>query len=371
MTRANGLAGHAEPSSPAAATSDVNNSSDRFRLFALVALTAAIITLCVILAVPFLPAITWAVALAIMAWPMHAWVSGYIANRSVAATISSFGVVLLILVPALFVSYQLAHEAAAGADKVQEVAEGGLRAKMLTVPYLRDIVAWMDRVDVDIETEVRKTVSSYTSDMSGIVQGSMTAAIQILVAMFILFHVFRDRSTLMQGVRSLLPLSRDESDRVFARATDSVHANVYATLITSLLDGAGGGVMFWLLGLPAPVMWGVVMFVLSVLPVVGAGLVWAPAAAALALSDHWGHAAALVAWGLLSFAIVDNIIYVRLAGRRMRMHEVPALVAFLGGLAIFGMSGMILGPAIMAVTVAVLEVWKDRLARAEEGTLAK
>src|SRR5262245_39197905 len=100
------------------------------------------------------------------------------------------------------------------------------------------------------------------------------------------------------------------------------------------------------------------MFVLSFLPVVGAGLVWLPAAAYLAMSGGWLQALALVAWGLLTFAIVDNVIYVRLAGEQMRLHDVPALIAFLGGIAVFGVSGMILGPAVLAVTVALLEAWK-------------
>src|SRR5262245_8998490 len=102
-------------------------------------------------------------------------------------------------------------------------------------------------------------------------------------------------------------------------------------------------------------------FVLSILPIVGAGLVWLPAAVYLALSGQLLAAAALIAWGVLSFLIVDNVIYVRLAGERMRMHDVPALIAFLGGIALFGISGMILGPAILAVTAALLEVWKRRL----------
>jgi predicted PurR-regulated permease PerM len=132
-------------------------------------------------------------------------------------------------------------------------------------------------------------------------------------------------------------------------------------VVTSLIDTAGGVLMFWVLGLPSPFLWGVVMFVLCLMPIVGAALVWLPASAYLALTSQWPQAAALVTWGVLTSVVVDNILYVRLAGERMRMHEVPALIAFLGGLAVFGVSGMILGPAILAVTVAILEAWKRRV----------
>src|SRR4029079_19319578 len=119
-------------------------------------------------------------------------------------------------------------------------------------------------------------------------------------------------------------------------------------------------VMFWLLGLPSPVTWGVVMFFLSFLPLLGTWLIWIPAAVFLALSGAWSFALILIGWGVASSIVVDNVIYVRIAGDRMRLHQVPALLAFLGGLAVFGVSGMILGPGILSVTVAVLEVWHHR-----------
>ena len=338
-------------------------SNDRLRLFALAALTVGLIGLCVLLAVPFLPAITWGVALAILAWPLHRWVSRHVERPGLAAGLSTLVVVMLILGPGLFVSYQLAQEAAAAADKAQADSGGGRwREKVAGIPGLARVMEWTDRLGVDVEAEAYNLIGSYTRDASGLAQGSVTAVVQFLAAVFILFYALRDRDLLMRGVRDLLPLSRAESDRVFARAADSVHANLYATVVTSVMDATGGGLMFWLLGLPAPVLWAVVMFVLSILPVVGAGLVWFPAAVYLAMTGRWLAAAALVAWGVLSFMIVDNVIYVRLAGERMRMHDVPALIAFVGGLAIFGVSGMILGPAILAVTIAVLEVWKGRMA---------
>jgi len=335
-------------------------SGARFRLLALAALTVSLIVLCVVVAVPFLPAITWGVALAIIAWPMHKVISRFIPHLGLAASASSLAVLLVILVPGAFVTYQLAREAGDTAERMRrEAVETTLRDSMARTPILGRAVQWLDRMDIDVERELRKLGESYTQDISGLVNGSITAFIQFAVAVFILFHLFRDRSALMQGVRDVLPLSRAECDRVLARAADSVHANLYATLVTSLIDAVSGGLMFWALGLPSPVLWGVVMFVLSILPVVGTALVWVPAAAYLAVTGSWLAAVALVVWGIVEWIIVDNIIYVRLAGERMRMHDVPAMIAFLGGIAVFGMSGMILGPAIMAVTIALLDLWRQ------------
>jgi predicted PurR-regulated permease PerM len=227
-------------------------------------------------------------------------------------------------------------------------------------PGLDRVAAWAERANVDIDRAAHGVAASYTRDANGIVAGSITGIIQVVVALFILYHLFKDQGAMLGSVRAILPMTRDESDRVFTRVADSVHANLYATLVTSLIDAIGGGLMFWLLGLPSPVLWGAVMFILSILPIVGTFIVWMPAAVYLAVIGEWPQGLAMVAWGVAGWVVVDNYVYVWLAGPRMRLHQVPALLAFLGGLAIFGASGMIIGPAVLAVTVALLEVWHRR-----------
>jgi len=134
-------------------------------------------------------------------------------------------------------------------------------------------------------------------------------------------------------------------------------------------DTIGFGVLFWWIGFPAWILWTVVMFILSLLPVLGAGLVWLPTVVYLAVTNQWLPSAALTAWGVFTFVAVDNALYAHLAGERMKMHEVPALVAFLGGLAVFGMSGIILGPVILSVTIGLVDVWKRRIAATSEPRL--
>jgi predicted PurR-regulated permease PerM len=337
-------------------------SHERLRLWVLGAVTVIFIILCVVLAIPFLPAITWGIALAIIAWPLHAKVTRHISNHTVAASISLSAVVLAILLPGLFIAYQIVNEAASAADRVQaEQAEGKLREGLRKVPGMEGVVAWMDRANFDPDREVRKFITSFTQrDVAGLLQGSVMAIIQFALALFILFYLLHDRPTVMQGVRGMMPLSRRETDRVFKRIADSVHATVYGQVVTGIINGVGGGLMFWLVGLPSPILWGVVMAVLSILPVLGTFVVWAPAAIYLLLISQPLSALALVTWGLLSAIITDNILYTRLVGTRMRLHAVPTLLALLGGLAVFGFSGVIIGPAIAAATMALLEVWGRR-----------
>ena len=353
-------AGRPDPAPPASDVESRAETARSYRPVVLAALTAALVTLCALLTYPFLTAITWGVALAILAWPMHHAIRRRVPNPSLAAALSTAAVVAVIVLPVGFVAYQISREAAEQMNG--ETAGEVLQEKLARVPVLGRAVVWMNRVGVDVEQQARQVLGRYTGDIAGLAAGSVSSALQALLAVFIMYFLFRDRSELMLGLRDLLPLSREEEERVFLRAADSVHATLYATIVTSLIDSAGFGLLFWWSGLPAPFLWTAFLFILSLLPVLGAALVWLPSAGYLAMTGGWGAAVAVLAWGAFTFVTVDNFLYVRLAGNRMRMHPVPAFIAFLGGVSLFGASGMILGPAAVAVTMAVLEVWKRRLA---------
>jgi predicted PurR-regulated permease PerM len=365
MSESNGATSTAAPPAPAAVPSPKVEgpltTGRPLRPVALAILTVVCIALCLWLVWPLLPALTWALALAVIAWPIHERVARLVRWPSVAASVSTAAVFLLVFLPFLFVVYELAREATSAAEHMKErSAENVLKDTMEKTPGLSRVAAWADRVNVDVDAAAHHFVASYTQSADGIVQGSITGIIQVVVALFILYHLFKEKGSMLGSVRGLLPLTKDESDQVFTRVADSVHANLYATLVTSLIDAIGGGLMFWALGLPSPVLWGVVMFVLSILPIVGTFVVWMPAATYLVLIGDWPKGLAMVGWGVAGWIVVDNFVYVWLAGPRMRLHQVPALIAFLGGLAVFGASGMIIGPAILAVTVALLEVWHRR-----------
>ncbi len=336
----------------------------RVRLVALVGITLLGLVVCALLAYPFLPALAWAVALAVMAFPLHTRLEKVIPGDSWAAGVSTAVVVAVVLIPVLLVAEQLGLETAEVAAKTETLArEGRVEAAVAKVPYGPEALAWVKQ-NVDPETEARRLISQLSGNALAFARGSAWFAVQALVCVFVLFFAFRDRRHLLRAVEDLSPLSRAETDYLFTRVSDSIHATVYATVMISLFQGVTGGLLFWGLGLPAPVLWGVVMFVLGVIPLVGAFLVWGPAAVVLALDDRWGAALVLVAWGLMMAGPLGNWLYARLAGGRLRLHPVPVLLAFVGGLAVFGVSGMVLGPVALAVTLALIDVWRQRFGTA-------
>ena len=163
--------------------------------------------------------------------------------------------------------------------------------------------------------------------------------------------------------REMEILQRD-MNRLFDGVIDTIHATLYGTLVVAVVQGTLGGLMFWWLGLPAPLLWGIVMGLLAVVPVLGAFVIWIPAAIFLVLEGSGGKALLLTLWGGIVVGGIDNLLYPMLVGRRLKMHTVLAFISIVGGLIVFGLSGLILGPVIFTVTRLLLKIWSSRNAAA-------
>ena len=142
--------------------------------------------------------------------------------------------------------------------------------------------------------------------------------------------------------------------------TNTIFASGYGTAAVAILQGGLGGAMFWWLDLPAPLFWGVLMGLLGIVPFLGAFVIWAPAAIVLSLNGDAPSAILLTLWGTLIVGLVDNVLYPILVGQRLMLHTVPSFIAVVGGLLVFGTSGIILGPILVAGAQTLLEIWRRR-----------
>lgn len=337
-------------------------SRERVLLLVLAAATVLLIYLCWLLARPFLAPLAWALALGLVARPVHVWIARRVGNRSLSAALATTVIALVIIAPAAFVAHQLAREASAGLTAVHDQLESGAwRAQLAQSPRLARLVSAIEQQG-DIAGHLQTAAREAAGRLSTIVAGSVLAVVELVLTLFILFFFFRDRALVLGALRSLVPLSGREADEVFSRVDDTVHATIYGTLTVAAVQGALGGLMFWWLGLPAPVLWGAVMALLAVVPVLGAFVIWVPAAIFLGLTGHWGKAVILTVWGALVIGVIDNLLYPMLVGKRLRLHTVPVFISIVGGLALFGAAGLILGPLVLALTDAILEIWRRRTA---------
>ncbi|MCI0545858.1 MAG: AI-2E family transporter [Candidatus Rokubacteria bacterium] len=333
---------------------------ERALALALLVLTAVALYLSYRLAQPFLPALAWAIALAVVAYPFHGALARRIAAPSLAAGLAVAVVALVVLVPVTLISQRLAAEAASAIDVVESVAANlwnTLTSHLRLGPMLR----WF-QIRMDLPELAGRAGEVVTASSGTLLTGSIWVVTQLLVTLFLLFYLFRDHAGAERLARSLLPLSEAEATVVLERLGDTIRATVSGALGVAAIQGTLGGLIFWLLGLPSPLFWGVVMALLATIPMAGTFLVWAPAALFLALSGSWGKALILVGWGGTAIALIDNLLYPYLVGTRLRLHPVPVFIAVVGGITVYGAAGIILGPITLAVTIALIDIWRARTA---------
>jgi predicted PurR-regulated permease PerM len=335
-------------------------SHRQIRLMALMAATAIGIYLCYLMALPFLPALTWALALAVLFMPIHRRLESTLKHPNLAASATILLIGSIVVVPAAFIGQRLFSEAVISVDTVRAKVESGEWQRILDgYPRVAPVAQRIER-QIDLPGTISAIAAWLTTAVASFVTGSVIQAIGLLLTFYLLFYFLRDRDAVLLETRALSPLSKADMDRMFCRVGDTIYATVYGTLAVAALQGTLSGLMFWWLGLPAPVLWGLVMGALAVVPVLGAFVVWVPAALLLALGGHWGKALILTVWGGVIVAGIDNVIYPILVGNRLKLHTIPAFMAIIGGLVVFGSSGLILGPVILTVTMLLFEIWRRR-----------
>jgi predicted PurR-regulated permease PerM len=312
---------------------------------------------------PFFDVLLWAAVLAVVFYPMHRRLRDRIRKATPAAALSTVLVVLLILLPVTFISVAVVHELSGVAQSFQTPGQGW----NVTVPApVTRAIGWIGKyVDIDVDKEsARKFIadrmqtwgSALAASTLVVVGGAVGAITQMALVVFTLFYFFRDGERLRDAVYQMVPLQRVQWQDIITRTKDVIGATVYGVLAISAIQGTLGTLIFWVLGLPSPLLWGVVMFFLSMIPMAGAFLVWAPAALYLALTGSLLQAGILVVWGVVVIGGIDNILSPRLVGRRASLHELLIFFGVLGGLQVFGVLGLVLGPVVVAMTLALIEM---------------
>lgn len=327
---------------------------------AMLALSALALYLCMRMALPFLPALAAALSLAALFAPLQARFERRLRHAGLAAGLSLLLIGSIVVVPASFVVQQLATQALEGARVIQErVATGQWRQSLASQPRL---ALWATRIEQQLDLPATATrFANWLSNTAGrLLKGSIYQLLGFVLTFYLLFFFLRDRLAAVVALRALLPLSAAESDRLLLRINDTIHATVYGILAVAAVQGLLGGLMFWWLGLSAPLLWGTVMALLAVVPVLGAFVVWIPAALVLALDGDYSRAMILCVWGVLVIGTANELLRPYLVGNRLQQHTVLVFISVVGGLIVFGPAGLILGPVTLSISMVLLEIWAAR-----------
>lgn len=323
-------------------------------------LTLAVLIVCGLIMLPFFTAIVGAIALAVVAQAPYRWLSTKIRRPSLCASFALILILLVVITPLYLIGHSLAAQAA---DVITTLRNPETQQKI--GDYLNQHPALADRINsatesMDLGNVARSAAAFLGARFAGLLGRSFSVITQIVVMMFLLFFLLRDRELMLRFVRSLLPLEDEEFHLLSRRLGDTVYATALGRLAIAGVQGALAGLAYWVLSVPNPLFWAILTGAMAMVPAFGAFLVWVPIALYLGFSGHWGKAALLAVWGGGFVSLIDNFLYPVLIGPRLQQHTVAVLLSLLGGIAVFGVTGIVLGPVAFTAATTLLELWKGR-----------
>ncbi|MBX3145382.1 MAG: AI-2E family transporter [Gemmatimonadales bacterium] len=311
--------------------------------------------------------IFWAVVLAVLFESAYRWLHRRLGGREALAAGATILLILVVVVlPLSAIGAAVTSEAAAlyqriesGAINVQAPIDAAERA-------MPQVARVMERFGLDVDrlrqslSGVAVTVSRFLASQAlAIGQNALRMLLMIVVTLYLLFFFLRDGDRLTAAIVRALPLGDVRERQLMERFARITRATMKGTIIVAMAQGALGGVTFALLGIPAAVFWGVVMTVISLLPAVGSGIVWVPAAIILALTGQVAKGVILVLVGALVIGMVDNVLRPILVGRETRIPDWIVFISILGGLASVGLSGFVIGPVVAGLFLTVWEMFTE------------
>jgi len=342
-------------------------TKNRAALAFLLGLTIVALYFCYLLIAPFYKPVIFSIVLAVLFYPIHAFIGRWIRNRNVAAAISTCSAILLIsslffflgqaLVSGLRESYQSLSGSAGSKERLTLfIVQLSDRAIAFASRYISIPVSDLQN---SILSQAEKAVASLITMSAGVV-GSMTSfALDALIAFFILFFLFRDGRFMLRRVGVMLPLKPDQARRLLKCVRDTVNAIAYGSIAMAAIQGTLTGLAFWFLGITSPVAWGIVTTLCALLPIIGTAFVLLPAIGMLIFSGHWIKGLILLVWAVIVVHPVDNVLRPYLIGERVKLSTLYVFFAMLGGLKTFGGLGVFIGPLILALTVALFRFLRE------------
>lgn len=320
-----------------------------------------------LIAEPFIESLVWSAVLAIFFYPLHEKILKKMKPTPAALT-STLGVTLLLIVPALVLLAFTAREALDATDRVQKAlaihGQGpsqGIMVRLQSWILLHtpaslkafDLAAWLQQ-------GAGKMATFVGAAFAGLLKNLVAFFVDLFILIFALFFMFRDGEKIVHGVRHLLPFDPEIQEDMLEESKELVFASVAIGLVVAGIQGLLGGVAFGVVGISAPLFWGVLIAFFSLVPVVGSALIWGPAILWLFVTGHWGKG--LVVLGICGgvSSLVDNIVRPLLLRNRTHLNELLLFIGVLGGLEAFGLLGLVIGPTLLAAAMGIFRVYMQR-----------
>ena len=334
------------------------------RIFALI--VAAVLGYALVLIfVPFIRPMTWAAFLAFLLYPTNRRLRRRFPGRGLAAGVLTLLAPIVILLPLSALSIEFVTQISVLMQKLQKSA-AELDIKSLSdlqqFPWIARINVWLqghagisaEQIQSWLVTGTREVLRSAASVSGGFFLGALGSLLGFAIMLFLLFFFLRDGDSMLSRARRLIPLDEVRKERLFRQLSGVTRAIVVGTSVTAILQGILIGIGFTICSLPSPVVFGVLAALLSMLPVGGSAFVWGPAAIWLFIDGRWGFGIFMLAWGLMLSGL-DNVLRPMLISGRARISALAVFIGVLGGIPAFGAIGIIAGPVVLSLVLALIE----------------
>jgi len=334
-------------------------------------ITAVVFYLFFKIMAPFLVPLCWAAVLVVVFYPLQMRFAVHIRNRSVLALLMCAIIVVLIIGPLAYLFVAVVNQAAGAVAKVNELYESGELNQLLALdfPLAQAVKAKLaehyDITPTNLDQIVRDAIGKVSGVLldqtTWLISNATKAVFYFGLMVFAMFYFFRHGEFIVQKARRLLPLDPDQVETAFAQLRDVTQATMYGGVAVALMQGLLGGVLFAIVGISSPMFWGAVMAFLSLLPFVGAFIVYVPAGIVLMLTGSMVQGIVVIAVGIGIISQIDNFVRPLLISGRTSMHPLLLFFAILGGITLFGLLGLVVGPIVAACFVILLKIFELRL----------
>jgi len=318
---------------------------------------------------PFLEAIAWAAILAVVFAPLHARVKTKIKRPDLSALTSTVLTTLVAILPLIFLGLAISREVAIGVQQVRANAArvNDWETAITQTRYLGPAWQWLQAHFKDFEEDANALLSNAAQRVGAgavnVFKGAITNVssfvFNLVLVAFTLFFFFRDGPAIIVALKRAVPIEPEAADEICGVLAEVVRASVNGVVVISLIKGLLAGLALWVLGVPSPALWAAVGAVASLIPVVGIALVWVPASLVLWMQGYALKALLLAIWGATVLSLIDNILYPILVRGQVRLHTLLVFFSAMGGLAVFGFLGFVLGPVITTLAVTLVSVASD------------
>jgi predicted PurR-regulated permease PerM len=349
----------------------MNEQINQARWIGVLAATAIALYLCWLMLRPFITVLEWAAVLVIVFYPIHKRLARKIKRRGLSALLSSLLVIVILVLPFTFLTMALVNELSSTARNLPAQVAQLMDPQ---APITGTVSKWIhDHVTVDMARsqefviEQLKTAGAVLLGQSlGLVGNILGAIVKVFFVIITMYYLFRDGDKIVHALPGALPLDNEQSAAIIARTSQVVSASVYGVVTIAMLQGVLGGLAFWILGVPSPILWGAVLAFVCMIPIAGSFFVWLPASIYLIMTGHWTKAVLLSLWGGLVISTVDNFLRPKLIKNQTKLHELFVFFSVLGGMSVFGLLGIVLGPVVLAITLGLLNTFKLDKVKAEK-----